>query len=201
VQSDLKGTIPSSIVNMVSSNQPMVLANIRKALENASAGGMQRGMFSGTKKYTYEDFISHAMAYYEGPPSTHLNGIKPAIQKGGAAASAMTSKVGEDRGQGRATMTPTLAPASTASSDTARQALVKAGKKHMSLYMLFLPALMYYVGPPQYRALAFLTGLVLSLRYLLKQHLGEAKGVNVNSLSDVASGRMIIKFPVDLPKV
>jgi hypothetical protein len=33
VQSDLKGNIPTSIVNMVSANQPMVLANACKALE------------------------------------------------------------------------------------------------------------------------------------------------------------------------
>jgi hypothetical protein len=39
VQSDLKGTIPGSIVNMVSSNQPMVLANIKKTLETGNAGG------------------------------------------------------------------------------------------------------------------------------------------------------------------
>jgi len=57
VQSDLKGSIPASIVSMVSSNQPMVLLNIKKHLESSNAAVVKSvAIFSGTKKYTYEDF-------------------------------------------------------------------------------------------------------------------------------------------------
>ena len=39
-QTNLKGTIPSTVVNMVSTNQPMILATLRKLLdEDAKKNG------------------------------------------------------------------------------------------------------------------------------------------------------------------
>ena len=177
----------------------MVLANIRKTLESSNAGGVQRGLFSGVKKHTYEEYIATAMAYYEGPPSVHLAGIKLKSPTSGGG-QVTFAPLPDDRGAGK-TMTPTLAPVSSAASDNAAQALAKAGKNNTALYMLLLPALMYYVVPAEYRALAFVAGLVLSVRFLLKQHLGEPKNVTTNVLCEAASGRMVIRFPVDLPKV
>ena len=177
VQSDLKGTIPSSIVNMVSSNQPMVLANICKALETQKTPLFKSGVLS-SKKFGYGDF--KAAAKYEGPSAN------AALAGGGAAsATAAPTKSSLKPSGSMAKSGGGLSLDSKSACPSSSGGEVSTTGSRGNLYLLFFPLVLYYISGTDYRALGFLIGLVISMRYLLRQQLGDAKIVLASNMGQV----------------
>jgi hypothetical protein len=154
------------------------------------------GLFTGTKKYTYSDYIATAASIYDGPPSSRSE-IDP-VSGGGKSTESKPSVSVKSQGKVQSSASLSL-PSSDQFSSSGASA--SSPKKPPALYLLLLAPLLYYVAPSTYRSLGFVFGVLLSVRYLIRQHLGEVKDVNTNCLSEVASGRMVIRFPVDLSKV
>lgn len=54
-QSDLKGTLPATVVNFVSSSQPLIIANLRRVMEEDFKQGSTKSILGGgRKKPTYD---------------------------------------------------------------------------------------------------------------------------------------------------
>lgn len=173
VQSDLKGSIPSSIVNMVSSNQPMVLANISKALEALKTPSFKSGILGG-KKFGYQDF--KRASNYTGPSLSVVaaggGGVKSSVKQTATSDTAASSQPSDNNSK---------SAGGTSNPSTEKVTHRKTGKQ----YMLFFPVILYYISPSHYRALGFLVGFLIAVRYLLRQHLGDAKVVVASNMGQV----------------
>ena len=215
VQSDLKGSIPSSIVNMVSSKQPMVLMNINDALVKEKRPVVKKGLVTGVKKFSYDDFYASCLDE-SGLGSMSVNYNKtPSKSSTSSSSSSSPSDIPHgDENEKSAAAAPTSTDTSGANSkeksssveatdvDT-KKSKEKKDKKKVTppFYVLLFPVLLYYISPSEYRAFVFIAGFAMAMRYMLRQQLGEAKMPVTSNMGQVASGRMVIRFPVDLSKL
>ena len=199
VQSDLKGSIPTSIVSMVSSNQPMVLLHIKKHLETSHAAVVKSGaIFSGIKKYTYEDFQAKIGISSTGNSSSS-NESNPAVG-GSSGAAASNLNLNSNNTSLPSSSNQPLNSVTSNDIEVINNRMVSIylsysisyysmyiyllytiifffslpqnrNKKQTSnhSYILFFPLLLYYIASPHYRAVGFIFGLIVAVRFLLKK--------------------------------
>eukprot|EP01038_Epipyxis_sp_PR26KG_P004414 gene4414-6241_t len=195
VQTDLKGTIPSTVANFVSNNQPMILATIQKYLADK-------------KKNSNE---ANSSADFETLPS--FQDIKNAFDRGVATCS--EKKYLADRPATNSMSSNNIAapvpitkvPTMTNKQGVRRRNEGESKLNKISFSILLLPFLLSYVVNG-YRILAFVVGVVVSINYLISLHLGEPKklsGSLLRSVSDETSslpvGVATLKFPVELSRL
>lgn len=200
VQSDLKGTIPSSVVNFVSSTQPMIVLNLRIILEK-----MQ------TKNNTPE-CLFQAITWTELKQLRDKNN-KPVISEEDNAIASGEDKAnasGEDKaiasGEDKRKLTRSSSSRSTASikdiNEAKRRSDMKRGVTTGSLLILLLPPIASYAAPYDFRSLAFFVGLIIAFASLIRRHLGEpVRRQSAQDNTAMASGRLVVRFPVDLGKL
>ena len=180
VQSDLKGNIPKSVRNIVSSTQPLIVANIRKVLEEDAK--RDESIASVPTNFTFQDLYNIKVATQVLPP-----------------ASASSNSSANNDGVRQAVPNRTFPRSSSVNPKSRKE---QRNITTVSLLVLLLPVVLYYVVDRSRRALAFFTGLVIALRYLFYLHLGDPYKRNSNYIyCSPPTGKYIIRFPVELSKL
>jgi len=195
LQCDLRGNLPVSIINLVSSMQPMLLANIRTVLE-ADSSSKSRPMLMArpNKPVTFQDLLFA----FENTKST-----KSALST--------ATDVGEDSAVSDSQKTePTASDkvrhAVKSAVDRATDPAQRRKKLHklntVSLMVLLLPVALYYAVHTNYRAIAFIAGLLYSLEYVFRLHLGiPHRKIASQSIGAIPNGRMLVRFTVDMGRL
>lgn len=71
-----------------------------------------------------------------------------------------------------------------------------------ALFILLMPALLYYVVDSRFRSAGFLAGLIVAVSYLVRLHLGESISKTSTSFNQkFPTGKMIYRFPVELGRL
>jgi len=225
LQSDLKGNIPKSISTMVASQQPLLVANIAKIIENnhARVKGMGHDIPIMAGTATTFDGLMHAYrnpgdfgldpdgkaAVYIGPD--HMHSAPPSTPGADAPAVAASKSpvAGAPIFSPSVAKTPTsptpASPAGVAAVTSSAAATALLDEKRVTLLTmltLFTPVLAWYVVPNQHRTLAFIVGFVICVRYVFRVHMGEARTVSsVKRRAALSNGNFVVKMPIDLGKL
>lgn len=176
VQSDLKGSIPQYVLNFVASNQPMIVANIRKLLEDDRKKS-GKPLVPYLEKLTFDDLMKVKLSF-------------PAkIESMPGATAIGTPLDGGDTKTEELIIKPR--PRKSATKIT-----------NISLLILMLPFHLFYI-PDQsiVKMLGFILGFFVAYQYLVRLHLGEPLRRSSRTASTYTNGKMIIRFPVDLGKL
>ena len=178
VQSDLKGSIPQYVLNFVASNQPLIVANVRKLLEDDRKKS-GKPLVPYLEKLTFEDLMKVKLSYptkLESMPGATAFGTP---LDGGNAASKTEELIIKPRPRKSATKI-----------------------SNISLLILMLPFLLFYI-PNRFgvRIIGFILGSFVAYQYLVRLHLGEPLRRSSKAASTYTNGKMIIRFPVDLGKL
>ena len=183
VSSDLRGSIPSRVGNLVARGQPLIVAAIAKHLNS-----LDPSTLSSPKEIpTYDDLCNIVMAanreatfgFYKAP------------------------KAGEKQ---NSSVKNNLQNSNTANDDMKKQRMQKSFSFEPMFYTLLLPFLLAYVLD-DHKILGFLVGLAICLPYVHNQMLqGEAIGDskypnNVEFSNALPKGRVLVQFSVDLGKL
>jgi hypothetical protein len=198
VQTDLKGALPTSLVDHVSSTQPLILANLRAVLDNdVAAGKLAIGKF---KSPTYEELLFVAdtlsaerkgLAQEMANIETHNSLETEAPDSGLAAEGGKAQKL-------KSKLSDAVQNATDPNIRRSRVAKLTLGR----MCVLFMPVMMYIAVPEDLRALGFIFGLAFALSYISRLHLGmPIRKVSTNGFAKVPSGRMVINFAVDLTRL
>jgi hypothetical protein len=186
VQSDLKGTIPSSVVTFVSYTQPMIVANLRKILED------------NQKKNNTPECLFQAITWTELKQLRDKNNKPDASEEDKAVVGG-----GDDKRKQLSRSSSSRQSASAKDINEAkRRSDMKRGVTTGSLLILLLPPVASYVVPYNFRSLAFFIGLIVACASLIRRHLGEpVRRQSAQDNTSMASGRLVVRFPVDLGKL
>lgn len=178
VQSDLKGNIPKSVRTIVSSTQPLIVANIRKVLEEDAK--RDESVAHIPTNFTFQDLYNIKVATQVLPPAS-------------SAAPAANDGV-------RQALPNRTAPRPTSVNPKSKK--IQRKITTASLLVLLLPVVLYYLVDRSRRALAFFTGLVIAVRYLFYLHLGDPYKRNSTYVHcSPPAGKYVIRFPVELSKL
>jgi hypothetical protein len=196
VQTDQKGSLPSSIVNFISTMQPMCLANMRNALDHdVKMGRLAVGKF---KAPSYEEmlFLADRLGAEHTGLSQEMAGIashNSLVQEEEVAAHKESAKE-----KTKAKVQEKLKHATDPDFRRKNMSELTVGR----LAVLLLPVAVYVAVQEEYRGMAFLFGFLFALGYVARLHLGIPKRkVSAHGFAAVPSGKMLVSFPVDLAKL
>ncbi len=133
VQTDLKGSLPSSIVNFVSTSQPTILLTMKRMLDKEKTGG--KAFRQPGQATTYAELVTTVSdVHYDGkgaPASTTAAAAASVAAAGKAGAAASNNTAAAVPIQKRATLL--------------KQASKIQKVNFTALFILFLPPLLYYL--------------------------------------------------------
>lgn len=195
VKTDLKGTLPVSVVNFASNNQPSILVTIRKIMDTDNKS---KNLFLNdpNKATDYGELVT-------------LIANSPGIQE----AEDLSSKSKPSQtSQPSANISAAVSQTSSSSSNSKippqkRATLLKFFSRtprinFITLLMLFLPTLLYYVVDNRLRSAAFLAGILFAFVYLFRLHLGQPENKTPQDFSrKLPSGRAVLSCPVELGRL
>lgn len=133
VKLDLKGSIPGTIVNLVSNSQPMILLTLRNLMNKAKSAGAITNPVD--KRSTYSELVTYMSdELYKSCGGAASGGTAPATGAAAATASKVGAKSagGAGAGVGRG-------------SSLLKMAAKTPHINGVALLILFLPPLLYYV--------------------------------------------------------
>eukprot|EP00968_Pinguiococcus_pyrenoidosus_P023285 scaffold3687_cov240-Pinguiococcus_pyrenoidosus.AAC.5 len=210
VHSDLKGTVPRSLVALVAENQPLAIAAIKKDLDEY---GDEHALPGETSDL---DFCARPIlneTFADVVP--RMNGYKPFDEVEGEPSSrdALGSlSTPQDRPPPRAR--EGYSAGVKASADHRKVPAKRPQPRPRDLLMLFLPVLLWYgLGRNHpFRGYAFFLGIALAVDYLKRCFLGEARGADADAqtvspwgcherLHGQDGGALDVGFSVDLRRV
>ena len=226
VETDLKGTLPSSIKAMVAENQPLLVAAVRKEMDDygddspdtSDADFCERPI----EDATFEGVIPRSVGHrpFDAPPGAAARGAAPQAgqapqqrwqyppqpqpQQNGTNGSS-GSGGGTHDGRARRRQAGAGAGAGAGSASGAGYGQIRP----RDLLVLFLPVLFWAALRPAHplRGFAFLTGLYLASDYLWSRRLGEGRELPRGGLWGAgevfgdAGARLGVAFSVDLRRV
>lgn len=188
ILTDLKGSLPASVVNMVARDQPLCTAVVRKLLEANQAKNGPPPVSDGS--FTIEDLLRVAGQCHDQHVVT-ANPLKEHLE---------SPQLGEPL--------PVAAQPPQPVSHTTKAPAVATKVKDVvplsSLLMMFLPPLLYYVVENrQFRGLSFVVGVCIMLKYVVHSHLGPPRfrRASPGLTAATPSGKILVSFPVDLGKL
>lgn len=213
------------IINLITENQPLVLANVRRYLENTShKTSVARGKFN--VKVVYEDLIdkfnrSLSTSEPEETPPT-VTALSAGSSK--AAPSTGNEAQGDDSVAANTPAQQKVQRVKSAVSSMVQKMVSQVARTSnrpdkrkitpISMLVVLTPSLLYYIAEPKFRVVAFIIGLFFSFRYLFRLHHGVPAGnfsVSSDRVFNSADGpkgisrlhrsRMVIRFPIDLGKL
>ena len=135
------------------------------------------------------------------------SGVGAAVANiGDSSDSADSKKSGESSAPSKASSS---AATSTAGSSMGAEADMEHGStpspssiSTMSLFVLFIPVTLYYAIDRQYRAFAFIFGVVFAVEYVFRMHMGTPrKKTNCIGLSKIPAGHIDASFAIDLTRL
>lgn len=204
IQTDLKGTIPSSAINLMSSIQPMNLANIKTYLESTSNTISRGSLLSRPNKpvtiqdllFAYENSKTKTNSIVIDSPSDDTNLNRQSASGTNTGSTTETSSSATEK----------VRNAVKSAVDKATDIDERRKKLHdlntVSLLVLFMPVALYYAVGSRYRGIAFIGGLLYALEYVFRLHLGiPHKKVSTQEVAAVPNGRMLVRFSVDVGRL
>jgi hypothetical protein len=200
VKLDLKGSIPGTVVNLVSNSQPMILLTLKQLMNKAK----QRGTILNPpdKRTTYSEIVTYiADELYKSCGGANAASSAPASGSNKTDGTAAASS-------GAATTTGAAAAAAAKKpvgrgSTILKQAARTPHINLVALLVVFLPVLLYYVlAATKWRAVGFLAGLTIAVSYLLRLHLGRVVNKSSSQLKhQVQASKLIFRFPIELQSI
>lgn len=213
VETDLKGSLPSSVVNFAANTQPLMLVTLKQKLDQDK----EKGLITrpANTPPTYQEILSTLPSNF--PLSTLEEEETPAEPP--STSSTTTSSAN--------TTSSPIPSASASVSSTSTASSSKTDKNHppvhrratmlkmasrvpkittSSLFILYLPGVLYFLIPntspvsPILRILAFFLGAIICFFYLIQLHLGipDKKKNNPIIGRSYPHGFHTINFPVEL---
>ena len=139
-------------------------------------------------KTTYADLVTTASNAVSGESNAANS------QKGGSNTGA---KAGSTAGGSNTTAIPVQKRA-TLLKNAARLQKINL----VALFILFLPALLYFIVDSKLRSAGFLGGLIIAVTYLIRLHLGEPMNKTSSNLNQTfPGGKIVYRFPVELGRL
>ncbi len=178
LQTDLKGSLGSTVINFVCTAQPAILSTLRKIMTNEKAKGKRtRALEQAT---SYGELVTLS--------SNNASSVEAPSERAASAKSSSSGSASNVPPQRRATLLKNAA---------------KLQKINIvALFILFLPALLYYVVDSRLRSAGFLGGLIIAVTYLIRLHLGEPTNKTSNNLNQTfPGGKIVYRFPAELGRL
>ncbi len=195
VETDLKGSLPASVVNLAANSQPLLLATLKKIMGEDKKNGKNSKALGAPADYAeLVSFISNSSYEASGSSKGGDNSNKNAPStKASSGSSSSSSTAANDK---------------NAIPIQRRASLLKFAAKlpkinTIALLMLFFPPLLYFVVDSKFRSVGFLAGLMIAFRYLFRKHLGKAiMKVSANQIQrQLPGGKILFRFPVELGRL
>jgi hypothetical protein len=205
VKLDLKGSIPGTVVNLVSNSQPMILLTLKQLMLKAK----QRGSILNPldKRTSYSELVTFmADELYKS-----CGGANNASEN--AANGSSNSPVapsGNAAGAASGASAPAAAVAAAAAkkpvgrgSTLLKQAARTPHINFIAMLVVFLPVLLFFVlSGTKWRAVGFLAGLGVAVSYLLRLHLGRVINKSASQLKhQVQASKLVFRFPIELQSI
>mmetsp|Transcript_30184 Transcript_30184/g.65023 ORF Transcript_30184/g.65023 Transcript_30184/m.65023 type:complete len:475 (+) Transcript_30184:3-1427(+) len=205
VETDPKGSLPTSIVNQVCLAQPKALILALKILQQRQDGGALLRDAAAT--VSYADFASimakNIADSSEGATTTTTTSATTTTTATAATATATAATTAAAQPKRSSIAGPITSPPSTG---LHLVRLVKTLTAHSLqgyerlLLALLLPAALFYLVGGVARSVAFLLGLLIALKQWLSLHLGAPakRSQMAQRQGQVPAGRTVVRIPVDL---